>query len=145
MVAKGPKAQKLGPGVLKIAGDELDISCQMTEVKVTWDIDEDDPVPTLCGGSMPGDTTYGAKLEGEAYQDLTAGGIVDYSWKNRGEVKTVEFTPTTGEAKVTGSIVIQPIDLGGEVGKKNTASIEWAFAGDPAFTPNKAAKPSGRS
>lgn len=139
MVAKGPKAQKLGPGELKIGGDELDISCQMTEVKITWDYDEDDAVPVLCGGSMPGDTTYQAKLEGEAFQDLTENGIIDYTWKNRGEVKTVSFTPTTGKAKVTGSIVIQPLDLGGDVGKKNTSSLEFSFAGDPVFTPNAAA------
>lgn len=138
MVARGPRAQKLGPGELKIGGDELDISCQMTEVKITWDIDEDDAVPTLCGGSMPGDTTYQAKLEGEAFQDLTAGGIVDYTWKNRGEVKSMSFTPTTGKAKITGSIIIQPLELGGDVGKKNTSDIEFNFAGDPVFTPNDA-------
>lgn len=141
MVARGPRAQKLGPGELKIGGDELDISCQMTSVKVTWDIDEDDPVPVLCGGSMPGDTTYTAKLEGEAYQDLTANGIVDYTWRNRGEIKTVEFTPSTGKAKITGSIVIQPLEIGGDVGKKNTSDIEFSFAGDPVFTPNEADKP----
>ena len=140
MVARAPRAQKLGPGELKIGSEELDISCQMTEVKITWDYDEDDAVPVLCGGSMPGDTTYQAKLEGEAYQDLTENGIIDYTWKNRGEVKTVSFTPTTGTAKVTGSIVIQPLDLGGEVGKKNTSSLEFSFAGDPVFTPNAAAE-----
>lgn len=138
MVARAPRAQKLGPGELKIGGDELDISCQMTEVKITWDIDEDDAVPVLCGGTMPGDTTYQAKLEGEAYQDLTEGGIVEYTWKNRGEIKSVTFTPTTGKAKITGSIVIQPLELGGEVGKKNTSDIEFSFAGDPVFEPNPA-------
>ena len=138
MVARAPRAQKLGPGELKIGGDELDISCQMTEVKITWDIDEDDAVPVLCGGTMPGDTTYQAKLEGEAYQDLTEGGIVEYTWKNRGEIKSVTFTPTTGKAKITGSIVIQPLELGGEVGKKNTSDIEFSFSGDPVFEPNVA-------
>lgn len=137
MVARAPRAQKLGPGELKIGGDELDISCQMTEVKITWDIDEDDAVPTLCGGTMPGDTTYQAKLEGEAYQDLTKGGILEYTWKKRGEIKSVTFTPTTGTAKITGSVVIQPLELGGEVGKKNTSDIEFSFAGDPVFTPNE--------
>ena len=138
MVARAPRAQKLGPGELKIGGDELDISCQMTEVKITWDIDEDDAVPVLCGGTMPGDTTYQAKLEGEAYQDLTEGGIVEYTWKNRGEIKSVTLTPTTGKAKITGSIVIQPLELGGEVGKKNTSDIEFSFSGDPVFEPNVA-------
>lgn len=136
MVARAPRAQKLGPGELKIGGEELDISCQMTEVKVTWDIDEDDPTPTLCGGTMPGDVNYQAKLEGEAFQDLTEGGIIDYTWKNRGEVKTVSFTPTVGKAKITGSVIIQPIELGGDVGKKNTSNIEFRFAGDPVFEPN---------
>lgn len=145
MVARAPRAQKLGPGELKIGSDELDISCQMTEVKVTWDVDEDDSVPTLCGGRMPGDTSYNAKLEGTAYQDLTKGGIIDYTWKNRGEVKTVSFTPTTGKAKITGSVVIQPIELGGEVGKKNTADIEFSFAGDPVFTPNDPDNEEGES
>ena len=108
----------------------------MTEVKVTWDVDEDDPTLTLCGGTMPGDVNYQAKLEGEAFQDLTEGGIIDYTWKNRGQVKTVSFTPTVGKAKITGSVIIQPIELGGDVGKKNTSNIEFRFAGDPVFEPN---------
>lgn len=137
MVARAPKAQKLGPGelTLTLPDSPLDLSCQMTKVEITWDVDEDDPVPVLCGGIMPGDTVYSAKLEGEAYQDLSAGGIIDYTWLNRGKTADLIFTPTAGAAKVTGQVVIRPLNIGGDVGKKNTTDIEFMFVGEPDFTP----------
>lgn len=136
MVAQTPKAQKLGPGELTLNSDTaLDLSCQMTKVEITWDVDEDDAVPVLCGGVMPGDTTYSAKLEGEAFQDLSTGGLIDYTWKKRGEIADLVFTPTAGAAKVTGKVVIRPLNVGGDVGKKNTTDIEFMFVGEPDFIP----------
>lgn len=142
---RGPKAQKLGPGRLQIGetGALLDLSCQVTEVKITWDNDTDDDIPVLCGGIMPGDDTFTAKLEATIVQDLSADGVIDYTWKNKGNVVPMTFTPTEGAAKVEGDVKIIPVDIGGEVKKKNTSDIEWGFVGEPTFTPLAADQPIG--
>lgn len=131
------KAQKLGPGSLKLGetGTDLDLSCQMTEVRITWDTDEGDSVSVLCGDTIPGDDTYTATLEGTVMQDFSAGGVIDYSWSNKGAVVPVEFVPTTGNAEVRGRVKITPIDMGGEVNKKNDSDLSWVFVGEPEFTP----------
>lgn len=132
-----PKSQKLGPGVLKLGetGTEIDISCQVTSVKITWSSDSEDDIPVLCGGFMPGDETYNATLEATLVQDLSEDGVIDFTWKHRGEVMKLEFTPTTGNAKVTGSVKINPMELGGDVRKTNTSDVEFPFMGDPDFKP----------
>lgn len=134
---RAPRAQKLGPGTLQIGetGTELDLSCQVTEVTVTWDNDTDDDVPTLCGGVLAGDDTFTATLEATIVQDMIAGGVIDFTWRNKGKVVPLTFTPTEGEAKVVGDIKIIPVDLGGEVKKKNTSDVQWPFVGEPSFTP----------
>lgn len=131
------RAHKLGPGTLKIGetGTELDLSCQMTEVKITWDADEGDPIDVLCGDTIPGDDRFTATLEGTVFQDMAANGVVDFSWSKKGSVHKVIFEPTAGNAKVEGKVKIKPVDLGGEVGKKNTSDLSWQFMGEPTFTP----------
>lgn len=134
---RGPRAQKLGPGTLTIGetGSLLDLSCQVTEVKVTWDDDTDDDIPVLCGSVIPGAATYTAQLEATIVQDMSAGGVIDYTWTHKGETVPVTFTPTAGSATVTGEVTVKPVDLGGKVGSKNDADVEWPFNGEPQFTP----------
>lgn len=134
---RGPQAQKLGPGELQIGetGSALDLSCQVTEVKITWDDDTDDDIPVLCGSVIPGASTFTAALEATVVQDMSAGGVVDYTWQNKGQDVPFTFTPTTGNAKVTGRVTLKPVDLGGEVGKKNDSDVEWPIIGEPVFTP----------
>ncbi len=129
------RSQKLGPGELYLGetGSGIDISCQMTETKITWENDEEDAVNTLCGGTVPGDDSFTATLEGVAYQDMIVGGIVDWTWNNKGEIVPFRFVPIDG-AEVVGEVKVLPLDLGGEVKKKNTADIEWTCMGEPVFT-----------
>lgn len=129
------RSQKLGPGELIIGetGTTIDLSCQMTEVKIAWENDESDPVHVLCGGIVPGDDTFTATLEGVAYQDMTETGIVEFSWNNKGAVVPFRFEPIDG-ANVVGEVKIMPIDLGGEVNVKNTSDLSWPCIGEPRFT-----------
>lgn len=129
------RAQKLGPGTLTIGetGSDLDLSCQMTEVSITWENDESDPVHVLCGGIVPGDDTFTATLEGVAYQDMTEAGIVEFSWSNKGSVVPFLFEPIDG-ASVVGQVKVLPIDLGGEINVKNTSDLSWPCIGEPVFT-----------
>lgn len=129
------RSQKLGPGELYLGetGSGIDISCQMTEARIQWDNDEDDAVPVLCGDTIPGDDTFTATLAGVLYQDMTVGGIIEWSWDNKGEIVPFRFVPATG-AEITGKVKVLPVDLGGEVKKKNTSDIEWPCLDEPVFT-----------
>jgi hypothetical protein len=32
---------------------------------------------------------------------------------------------------ITGELVVDPLDVGGDVGKKNTSDLKWACLGEP--------------
>lgn len=131
------RAQKLGPGLLTIGevGSTLDMSAQLTAVSVTWENEEEEPLNVLSGEVIAGDDTYIATLEGTVVQDLTEDGVIDWTWKNKGQVVPITFSPTSGEAQVTGRVKVGPINLGGDVNVKNTSDVSWVFVGEPLFEP----------
>ena len=131
-------ATKLGPGVLTIGGAPpagIDLSCQVSAAKVEWDKDKEDDTPVLCGDTIAGGTTYTAKLTATVLLEFSDDGVVDFTWTNKGGQFPVVFEPTTTEGKaVTGTLIVDPIDVGGDEVKKNmTADIEWDFVGEPTW------------
>jgi hypothetical protein len=131
-----PTVRKLGPGVLTVGavGSPLDFSGRCTTVKIVPKVDTEDDTPVLSGGVEPGDRTYTATLEATVLQDdlyAGPGGLVDYSWAHKGEQVPATFTPYTGGRSISGELIVDPLDIGGEVGKKNTSDIKWAFVGFP--------------
>ncbi|HKE75223.1 MAG TPA: hypothetical protein VKB57_16495 [Acidimicrobiales bacterium] len=129
----------LGPGTLKLGetATALDVSCQLTAAQVEWDKDKEDDETTLCGDVVPGDTTYTATLSGTLYQDLAvATGVVAYTWENKGQAVPFEFVPNTAAgATVTGTVVVDPITVGGdEMKAKMTSDFEWDCVGEPDIT-----------
>lgn len=130
----------LGPGSLvfgAVAADGLDLSCQVTACKVTFDSDKEDDLPTLCGGSITGEKIYTAKLEFSAAQDIEADGLIDFTWKHAGEEMPVKFIPRNNEvASIDGVIVMDPAEFGGDVKKRNISEMEYDFVGLPTFTPD---------
>lgn len=132
-MAGTPKSTILGPGTLKFGESGVnDFTCQVTNVEITTDVDRDDPIPTLCGGALVGSASYTAQLEVTFIQDLGENGIVHWSWQNKDTSQKVEFVPNTaGKAKLTGEIVVDPLSIGGEVNKRNTSDVQWAFVGFP--------------
>lgn len=129
----------LGPGSFKLGeiGTELDLSCQLTAFTISWEVDAEDAEPTLCGGTIGGARTYVATAAGSVFQDIEADGVIDYTWKNKGEEVPFTFIPDeAGAAQVTGRLMIDPINLGGDVRKRNKSDFEWQCIGDPVFTPD---------
>ncbi|MGK9271042.1 hypothetical protein KXR83_08575 [Williamsia muralis] len=134
-----PLAQ-LGPGTLTFEAPgggavSLDMSAQVTKCTIAAKGDSEDPTPVLSGGVVVGARTYAWTLNGELFQDVAKDGVIDWSWRNAGAETNFTFTPTSGGEKVSGRVQIDPIDLGGDVKKKNTSEIEWAIVGTPAFAP----------
>ena len=130
---------KLGPGTLTVGltGTPVDFTCQVTAARVEWSADAEDDIETLCGDTVPGARDYTSTLSGTIFSDLgPTAGIVEFSWTNKGTTQPFTFRPsmTTGVKQVTGSVVIDPISVGGdEVGQNMTSDFEWAIVGDPTL------------
>lgn len=131
------RSTTLGPGVLELGevGSLMDFSCQVTAVTVSVEADRDDPTPTLCGDNLVGESTYNGTLEATIVQDLERDGVVAWSWENKGRTVPVRFIPSTvAGAEITGSVVVDPISIGGDVKVRNTSDISWGFAGEPSLS-----------
>jgi len=130
---------KLGPGTLKIGdiGTEVDFSCQVTAAHVDTNVDEGDDTIVLCGETVPGARTYSHSLAGSLLQDLNASGIVAFTWEHPGEQVPFDFAPlTAGAAKVAGTLIVDPLTIGGdEAGANMSSDFEFAIVGTPTFTP----------
>jgi hypothetical protein len=129
---------KLGPGELTIgstAPDMLDLSCQLSAAMVEWSKDKEDDIATLCGDTLAGAANYTAKLTGTVLLDLSDGGMVDFTWDNKGVSFSFVFTPNTAAGKsVTGTLTVDPLDVGGDEVKKNmSVDFEWDIVGDPVW------------
>jgi hypothetical protein len=136
---------KFGPGTLTLtppAGVAVDYSCQVEGLTVTWSKSKDDDVRMLCGDVKPGATTYTAQLTGTVDQDLTdPAGLVVFTWDNYGVVCGFEFTPNTeAGVTVTGDVVVDPLDVGGDTGGDDmTSDFTWDCVGEPSLGPAAAA------
>lgn len=125
------QSYKLGPGTLKFGvGLATDASCQVKSCKVTCteNVDTEDTVDVLCGEQLIGDEsiTRTWSLEATIIQDLAAAGFVDWSWTNKGTEQGFEFIPNTvGARKVTGTIVVNPLDVGGDAKTRPTSDLKW--------------------
>ena len=134
------KVFKLGPGTLKLGptATALDISCQLTNAVLTPDKDTEDPVTVLCGDTIPGASTYQWKITGTALVDVSAGGMVEYTWTNQNRVAAFEFVPNAeAGATFSGEVIIDPLAVGGDSGKNMAQDFEWSLVGapTPTFTP----------
>lgn len=138
MAGETPNTYLLGPGTLSIGevGTAVDYAAQITGCTVAWSKDKEDDTPVLSGGLLAGETTYTAALSGNLFQDLgAAAGLVEYSWTNKGAEVPVTFVPSTAAGKqVTGTIIMDPIDVGGDEAKRRPRSdFEWSFVGEPVL------------
>jgi hypothetical protein len=129
----------LGP-----TGTGLDVSCQITNVRITTAYSDDgDAVTTLCGDSKPPPRKLdGHKLEGTIVQDFdlaeAAGGVIDYVWNHALEVVEYEFVPAdplTGPT-ITGTLMLEiPAETyGGDVNKRITSDFTWNLQETPTRT-----------
>jgi hypothetical protein len=131
------QAQKMGPGVFTIGevGTPLDLTAQVISAKVTPSVNTEDATMTLSGETLAGDRSTTWKLAATLIQDLTEDGMFDYTWANDGDEVPFTFTPSTAAGRtITGTVVVAPLELGGDVGvKKSTTDLEWDIVGTPTL------------
>jgi hypothetical protein len=129
-----PTVRKLGPGSLSVgsAGSTVDLAVRCRAVRVVPSVDQEDDVPLLSGATSAGDRTYTYALEATLEQDdLVAGSVTAFTWDNAGSQLPFSFTPYAGGLSITGDVIVDPMDIGGDVGKKNTSDIAWGIVGAP--------------
>lgn len=131
------KFYTVGPGSLNFGdtGSGLDISCQVSTAQIEWDDDTEDSTTVLCGDVIPGESTFTATLTATVLQDLSQGGVVDWTWTHKGEQFPFTYVPSDNEdATITGAVVVKPISVGGDVKTRPTSDLEFPCVGEPDMT-----------
>lgn len=130
-------SHKLGPGLLTLGSGPLDASAQATKIGVEFEenVETDDAVPVLSGDELPEEETpsYKAKLVATFLQDTLAdSGLIAYSWEHAGENVPFVFEPNSAlERQITGTLCVVPINVGGEIKKRNTSDVTMRCIGMP--------------
>lgn len=134
------KSYVLGPGTLELGTnpDNLDVSAQVRSmlVRAAERVTRVEPIPVLSGEELAGteSVAHDFTLVGNVIQDPTVGGMVDFTWTNRGVPVFLRFVPSTTQGReVTGIVVPVPLDFGGDVDRttRPEAAITWRFTEDP--------------
>lgn len=122
---------KLDDGTLKLgAAGVMDISCQVTSAiaQASENVSTTDAIPVLCGDEVPeeDEVKLNWTLSFNVVQDLDAAGVIAWSYTNKGTEQDFEFIPTTaGARKVTGTVRVIPIAIGGDVRTRPQAENTW--------------------
>lgn len=135
------KRYTIGPGTLTLGSGPLAVAAQVLSctVEVSESVTRKEAKKVLSGEELPASekATYTATLKAKLLQDLDLGGVVDWSWDNKGTTQDVTFTPNTADGgNIDGTVRPIPITVGGEVDDDSPESdISWAFVDFPVFTP----------
>lgn len=135
------KTTHLGPGILTLGAGALAVSGQITNcrIEVSESVTTTDPIPVLSGEELAGSekVDHAYVLAGGLLQDLDAGGVIDWSWTNKGTPQPFTFVPSTAAGRqVAGITTPVPITIGGDVtgtaakpGEPARADFSWRCKG----------------
>lgn len=127
----------VGPGSLTIGASTalVNFSGQVTACRLVPSVDQGDNIAVLSGESVAGDRTESFTLEGTLLQDFgTANGTTEKLFTMRGQTHVFEFTPATAKGKkITGSLVVEAIEIGGDVNTKPTSDFTFVVVGSPVI------------
>lgn len=132
------KSNKLGAGTLKFGstGDEQEFASQVTAVKLSPTINEEDDIDVLSGETLDGDETEEWTLNGTFLQDYSGlASLIVWCKENSGITMPFVFTPTT-EAGLTvkGKVKIRPVEIGGDVKSRNTTDFDFKGVDDYTYS-----------
>lgn len=135
------KSVVVGKGTLTLAikggsSSSLDFSAQITSAKFQPDSSTGETITVLSGETIPGKKSFGGHLEVDFLQDFSTNGIVDFSYKNAGKEADFVYTPNTAaKAKLSGTVIITPLEVGDDVEAIAKSAAKWAVPALPTFTP----------
>lgn len=126
----------VGPGSLIFGevGSPEEMAAQITKASVVPSVETEDDTPVLSGEVDPGERTYTYVLSGEFLQDIKATGISVYTYDHAGEELPFIYVPNNDEARsISGTVIIDPTTVGGDVKTKAKSEFEFSLVGEPAF------------
>ena len=134
------ESYKLGPGSLVFDdGTPFDLSLQVTGCKInpSETVQTSDAVKVLGGGELAAEdtTSYRYTISGSVLQDISATGIVSWTWDNEGQFVDFTFIPSTAEARqATGRCRIIPLQVGGDdIEGRPQADFEFVCEAKPVL------------
>lgn len=130
------ESYKLGPGTLTFGAQAAQAQITKGKVSASETVKSTDAIPVLSGEELAAQesASLSYKLDATVIQDIDAAGLTAFTWDNAGDEVPFVFIPNTVEArKVTGTVRIVPIDIGGDVDVRNTADLSWAIIGTPVL------------
>jgi hypothetical protein len=123
-----------GPGTLSL-GTLTAAECQMANVRLVPEQNEEDGTPTLCEPEPVPLITTTWNLAGSAVQDWeldSTVGFVEFCRVNNNSVVAFEWTPNTVHGVVySGDCQIRAVEIGGDVGTQNVTDFEFPVQGQP--------------
>jgi hypothetical protein len=128
----------MGPGLFSLGAGPLAVEAQVASLTVTATekVKTTDPEPMLSGDELttPDVVSLEWKLAGKIVQDLAAAGVVTYTWTNSGDEVAFSFTPSTDhDRKVTGTVRLVPLQVGGDPKTRPKADFTWVIVGTPVL------------
>lgn len=128
---------EIGAGLLTIGATSAltDFSEQCVSAKIIPNVTKGERRRVLSGGVTPGSRTEEHKLQVKLLNDFgVANSKTEWLWENRGKEMPFVFVPNSAKTrKVTGTLVVEPIDIGGDVGEKPENQVEFDILGAPNF------------
>ena len=123
---------RLGPGTLTL-GTLTGAGCQMSNVRLVPEAQEEDGTPTLCDPEPPPLLSTDWSLQGTAVQDWelpATTGFVEFCRVNDGLTVTFEWEPsTTIGITYSGSCQVRAVEIGGDVAVQTTTDFEFPVVG----------------
>lgn len=126
---------RLGPGTLSMGetGTPTDFSAQSINTKLSPEVNEEDAVTVLSGEEIDGDDTVSWKLSGTLNQTYDRAGLIYWCKTNALKKVPFEFIPSLEDSDYgwRGIVKVVPLEVGGDVKKKNTTEFEFKVIGEP--------------
>ncbi|MGK3947429.1 hypothetical protein [Microbacterium sp. K2] len=131
------KAPTVGPGSFTIGSEAAltNFSSQIRGAKLVPNVTKGDPIDVLSGEQAPGDRTEENTIVVTLQSDFGhADSNTEWLWAHRGEQHPFEYVPNnTLDRKITGTLVVEAIEIGGDVKTKPSAEVTFDLVGPPVF------------
>lgn len=128
------KSQKLTKGVLSIGetGTLTEWAGQVRAVTLAPEYDKEDDIPVLSGEKLAGDETKTETLSGTVLDDYSGtGSLFLFSKENEGAELPFVWEPNTAAGlRITGTIKMRQLALGGDVDTRNENDFEFTIVGE---------------
>lgn len=134
------KSQKLVKGLLTIGetGTVSEWGGQVRAVSLVPEYDAEDSLTVLSGEKLAGDETKTETLSGTVLDDYSAAdSIFVFSKEHEGEEMPFVWEPNSedGTLRITGTIKMRQIALGGDVDSRNENDFEFQVVGETTAAP----------